>query len=462
MFGGDADEALRLLFEANDRPMQHGLDLAFEAAEPGDEDFIDEFRYNTSVFDAFKAHQEREDLIAAMTDEKGNLRSFHQFRDAAKKITKDYNKRWLQTEYNTAVRAADNARYYRDALRTKDIYPNFEYRLSLAAHRREEHEAWVGTVLPIDHPWWDTHFPPSAWNCKCTVRKTDKPVTPVPSDGGQSGSERSERSSDIPASLSQNPGKTASPFNLAEHPYLRGHGYPNCPECRRQGLVQKGGQSEGLQPGALTRNSEDTLQNSAPLRSDLLADDTPGRTDEDALCPLHRIARLEEDLRRKMERYRGFEFGEPERFKSLGSFQKPTAEHYQNKSEQEKNERAFIQFAKLSGANVRALPVVNDGKKNPDGILLDTGEFVDVKVIDQMATKTPISNGIKDANQKASVALFDLRAGINSIAINKALYYSITPERNRAIEIVYFLMPDNELKKYEVKLFRNLIRKGKH
>ena len=142
--------------------------------------------------------------------------------------------------------------------------------------------------------------------------------------------------------------------------------------------------------------------------------------------------------------------------------QKPKAEQYQNKSEQEKNERAFTQFAKLSGANVRALPVVNDGKKNPDGILLDTGEFVDVKVIDQMATKTPISNGIKDANQKASVALFDVRAGINSTAINKALYYSITPDRNRSIETVYFLMPNNELKKYEVKLFRSLIRKGKH
>ena len=143
-------------------------------------------------------------------------------------ISSDINKCWLQTEYNTAVRTADNARYYRDALRTKDIYPNFKYRLSLASHRREEHEAWVGTVLPIEHPWWDTHFPPSAWNCKCTVRKTDKPVTPVPGELPTPNPE-----------LSNNPGKTASPFNLAEHPYLRGHGDPHCPECRHQGLLSE-------------------------------------------------------------------------------------------------------------------------------------------------------------------------------------------------------------------------------
>lgn len=254
VYGGDAEEALRLLFEANNRPMQHGLDVAFRAARPEDKDFIDEFRYNTSVFDAFKAHAERRDLIAAMTDGKGRLRSFRQFERTVRPIIGDYNRRWLQTEYNTAVRAADNARYYQDAIRTKHLYPNLEYMLSLASHRRKEHEDWVGTVLPIEHPWWDDHLPPSAWNCKCTVRKTRKPVTPDPGGGSSEDA--------LPGALRNNPGKTASPYNLPEHPYLKGQGDPNCPECRRQGLV------------------------STDAR--LSDDNHDGREDE--LCPMHRLA----------------------------------------------------------------------------------------------------------------------------------------------------------------------------
>lgn len=32
---------------------------------------------------------------------------------------------------------------------------------------RPEHVAWDGTALPIDHPWWSTHYPPNDWGCQC-------------------------------------------------------------------------------------------------------------------------------------------------------------------------------------------------------------------------------------------------------------------------------------------------------
>jgi len=34
---------------------------------------------------------------------------------------------------------------------------------------RPEHIAWHNTVLPADDPWWDTHYPPNGWGCKCGV-----------------------------------------------------------------------------------------------------------------------------------------------------------------------------------------------------------------------------------------------------------------------------------------------------
>lgn len=71
---------------------------------------------------------------------------------AARPLIGKYNDQWLRTEYNTAVLRARSAVQYRDALRTKALYPSLEY--------------------------------------------------------------------------------------LKSHPYTRGQGDPNCPECRRQGLVK--------------------------------------------------------------------------------------------------------------------------------------------------------------------------------------------------------------------------------
>ncbi|QRY97093.1 hypothetical protein JT366_07615 [Sphingomonas paucimobilis] len=34
---------------------------------------------------------------------------------------------------------------------------------------RPEHLAWNGIALPPDHPFWETHYPPSDWGCSCYV-----------------------------------------------------------------------------------------------------------------------------------------------------------------------------------------------------------------------------------------------------------------------------------------------------
>lgn len=45
--------------------------------------------------------------------------------------------------------------------------PYLRYVRSSSERPRVEHLAWVGTVLPIDDPWWRTHYPPNGWGCKC-------------------------------------------------------------------------------------------------------------------------------------------------------------------------------------------------------------------------------------------------------------------------------------------------------
>lgn len=50
------------------------------------------------------------------------------------------------------------------------IFTHWEY-LSVGDHRvRETHAALDGIVLPADDPFWETHFPPWEWGCRCRVR----------------------------------------------------------------------------------------------------------------------------------------------------------------------------------------------------------------------------------------------------------------------------------------------------
>ncbi|HHU96843.1 MAG: DUF935 family protein [Bacteroidota bacterium] len=200
------------LFNISNDALQQGLDTVF--SDPGfgkkNQEFINEFRHNAAVFAAFKNHRQTGEIVALLHDEDGNLRSFREFKKLAQRVSRNYNENWLQTEYNTAVRAARNAVNFREWLETEHLYPNLEYVESTAAHPRASHLSYVGTVLPIRHPWWDKHIPPSAWNCACSVRPTDKDVTPVPGEEF------------VPPVFQNNPGKTAEFVKLKEHPYIKG------------------------------------------------------------------------------------------------------------------------------------------------------------------------------------------------------------------------------------------------
>ncbi|CAE6502779.1 Phage head morphogenesis protein, SPP1 gp7 (fragment) [Nitrosomonas nitrosa] len=37
------------------------------------------------------------------------------------------------------------------------------------SHPRPLHVSWSGLVLHKDDPWWQAHFPPNGWGCRCRV-----------------------------------------------------------------------------------------------------------------------------------------------------------------------------------------------------------------------------------------------------------------------------------------------------
>lgn len=79
--------------------------------------------------------------------------------------------RRLATIYETNLRTAQAAGRWDRLQRTKDRRPYARYVSLLDGNERPEHHAWHGTVLPIDHPWWDTHAPPNGWGCRCKMQQ---------------------------------------------------------------------------------------------------------------------------------------------------------------------------------------------------------------------------------------------------------------------------------------------------
>lgn len=73
--------------------------------------------------------------------------------------------------YNTNLSVAYQRGHWQ-AMTDPDVVrvrPYLRYLKSTSAEPREEHMSWANTVLPYDDPWWDTHYPPNGWNCKCGV-----------------------------------------------------------------------------------------------------------------------------------------------------------------------------------------------------------------------------------------------------------------------------------------------------
>ena len=80
----------------------------------------------------------------------------------------------LETTFWSNVRSARAAGQWNRIQRTKGSRPYLVYVRSVAERKRPEHLAWVGTILPVDHPWWQSHFPPNGWGCKCSVQQLDQ------------------------------------------------------------------------------------------------------------------------------------------------------------------------------------------------------------------------------------------------------------------------------------------------
>lgn len=55
------------------------------------------------------------------------------------------------------------------------LHPYLMYFVGNSARHREQHLAWNGLILPKDDPFWNNHFPPNSYGCKCFTRTVSEP-----------------------------------------------------------------------------------------------------------------------------------------------------------------------------------------------------------------------------------------------------------------------------------------------
>lgn len=88
---------------------------------------------------------------------------------ARRKIVQLGSPRRLKTIFEVNMRSAYAAGRWERAQRNKEAFPYLRYVTAGDGRVRPEHQAWNGVLKPLDDPWWNTHYPPCGWNCRCTA-----------------------------------------------------------------------------------------------------------------------------------------------------------------------------------------------------------------------------------------------------------------------------------------------------
>jgi SPP1 gp7 family putative phage head morphogenesis protein len=98
----------------------------------------------------------------------------------------------LETIFRTNMMSSYAAGQWQEIEGQKDIAPFIMYDAVDDFRTRPLHAKWDKTVLPVDSPWWNSHYPPNGWNCRCGVIQLSedeleelglKPATEAPNDG---------------------------------------------------------------------------------------------------------------------------------------------------------------------------------------------------------------------------------------------------------------------------------------
>lgn len=120
------------------------------------------------IFSGIKTFHELNEAFPSLLDENGKRKPFEQFLNDVRKIDETYNEHYLRAEYNFVQQSANMAAKWEDFQKDGDRYL-LQYRTAGDDRVHPAHAILNGITLPMSDSFWDEHYPPLSWGCRCTV-----------------------------------------------------------------------------------------------------------------------------------------------------------------------------------------------------------------------------------------------------------------------------------------------------
>lgn len=89
--------------------------------------------------------------------------------DTGEVLKNRFDSRRLGLIFDTNTRTAHAAGQWERMQQTKRTFNVLRYVTQDDGRVRAAHMAWHNLVLPVDDPFWATHYPPNGWRCRCRV-----------------------------------------------------------------------------------------------------------------------------------------------------------------------------------------------------------------------------------------------------------------------------------------------------
>lgn len=149
-----------------------GIDSSFGKIDFDSPDYYmrEVLKKNAWQFSVAKNYQDTIRLNNLLIREDGSLRPWHDFKYEAQKIVGDSIK-YLKTEYNTIVSAAQMSRLWAEIQRDKEIFPYVQMVVVKDGRTSDICEPLADVIFRVDDPVLMYYFPPNHFNCRTTVKK---------------------------------------------------------------------------------------------------------------------------------------------------------------------------------------------------------------------------------------------------------------------------------------------------
>ncbi|WP_146138909.1 phage minor head protein [Riemerella anatipestifer] len=120
------------------------------------------------IFSGLKTHTQLAEARSYLKDEKGNLRPYYDFEQKVLKLNQQYNRHYLEAEYEFAAHSAMSAANWANLQEDTGRYW-LEYRTAGDERVRASHQQLNGICLPKTDTFWTEYYPPNGWRCRCVA-----------------------------------------------------------------------------------------------------------------------------------------------------------------------------------------------------------------------------------------------------------------------------------------------------